>query len=151
MFFKKKKRNKKSNVWKLTDTVIKIKDTVINQFPEFSSKFGLSDSYTCLRDLVNTNIYVKAEDLEKFKSIKLVYDEDLVNIDILKEYTLKSEVYSMVANRAVPAAVNIKFVWYCNIMDVNIFIETVYILDQKTALFRDLLNFQGMKDKHNLK
>lgn len=153
MFSKKKKRNKKSNIWKLTDDIIKINDIVKNQSPEFSSRFNLTNKYTCLRDLVDTNIYIKEEDLEKFKSMKIIYDNesDLINIDILKQYKLKYDVYSLVANKAVPAAVNIKFVWYCNIMDVNVYIETVYILDQKTNLFKDLLNFQGLKDKHNLR
>lgn len=148
------KRIRKSNIWKLTDDVIKIKDIVDNQVPDFSSKFKLSGTMTCMRDMNKTNIYIFKGDIEKFKQIKLVYDNDndFVNISILKNnYTIKKEVYSLVANKTVPAAVNIKFVWYCNIMDVNLFIETTYMLSQHTSLFKDLLNFQSLKDRHNLK
>lgn len=149
---KKIRQNKKSNIWNLTDTIIKIKDIVEDQLPEFSSKFDISESFTCLRDMNNTNIYIKPEDLDKFKDIRLIYDinSDFVNLSILKRYTISGEAYSVIANRAVPPAVNIKFVWYCNIMDINLYIETVYRLPQRTRLFKDLLNFQGLKDIHNL-
>lgn len=148
------KKIKKSNIWKLTDEVIKVKDTVDNQLPDFSSKFKLSEPMTCMRDMNNTNIYIKKEDIEKLKQTKLVYDidNDFVNISILRNnYTIKEETYSLVANKTVPSAVNIKFVWYCNIMDINLFIEKTYILSQHTSLFKDLLNFQLLKNKHNLK
>lgn len=148
------KRIKKSNIWKLTDEVIKIKDTVDNQLPDFSSKFKLSEPMTCLRDMNFTNIYIKKEDIEKLKQIKLIYDidNDFMNISILRNnYTIKEEVYSLVANKVVPSAVNIKFIWYCNIMDINLFVEKTYMLSQHTSLFKDLLNFQLLKNKHNLK
>jgi UDP-N-acetylmuramate-alanine ligase len=148
------KRIKKSNIWNLTDDVIKIKDIVNNQTPEFSSRFKLTRSLTCMRDMKNTNIYILKEDVEKFKQIKMVYDinSDFVNISILKNnYAIKYDVYSVVANKAVPQAVNIKFVWYCNIMNVNLFIETVYILPQSTNLFKDLLNFENLKRRYELK
>lgn len=149
---KKIRQNKKSNIWKLTDTIIEIKDIVEDQLPEFSSKFDISESFTCLRDMNDTNIYIKPEDLDKFKDIRLVYDfnNNFINLSILKRYTITGEAYSIVANRTVPPAVNIKFVWYCNIMDINLFVETVYRLPQRTRLFKDLLNFQGLKDVHNL-
>ena len=84
----------------------------------------------------------------------MVYDinSNFVNISILKNnYTIKYDAYSVVANKAVPQAVNIKFVWYCNIMDVNLFIEATYILPQSTNLFRDLLNFENLKKRYELK
>lgn len=149
------KKHKLSNIWKLTDNVIKIVDIVPNQKPEFSSRFNINDTYCCMRDmnLVNTNVYVKEEDLEKFKDMKLVYDKerDLINISILKRYVIKKDAYSIVANRTVPAAVNIKYVWYVNIMDLNLFIETVYRLQPDAQLFKELLNFQNLIDKHHLK
>ena len=147
------KRIRKSNIWKLTDNVIKIKDIVDNQIPDFSSKFKLSGYMTCMRDMNNTNIYIHKDDIEKFKQIKLVYDNDndFVNITILKNnYTIKEEAYTLIADKTVPPAVNIKFVWYCNIMNVNLFVETTYILSQRTILFKELLNFQLLKNKHNL-
>ena len=52
------KRIRKSNIWKLTDDVIKIKDIVDNQVPDFSSKFKLSGTMTCMRDMNKTNIYI---------------------------------------------------------------------------------------------
>lgn len=150
---KKIKQNKKSNIWKLTDTVIKINDVVEDQIPEFSSKFNINESFTCLRDMTDTNIYIKPEDLDKFKDIRLVYDanNDFVNLTILKRYTLDGEAYSIIANKVVPPEVNIKFVWYCNIMDINLYIETIYILPQQTMLFNELLNLQTSKDNYKLK
>ena len=150
--FKKIKQNKKSNIWKLTDTVIKINDIVEDQIPEFSSRFGIKESYTCLRDMSDTNLYIKHENLDKLKSIRLVYDNnnDLVNLTILKRYTVKGLAYSLIANRAVPPAVNIKFVWYCNIMNINLFIETTYILPQQTELFNDLLGLKKLKNEYKI-
>lgn len=150
---KKIKHNKKSNIWKLTDTVIKINDVVEDQIPEFSSKFNINESFICLRDMTDTNIYIKPEDLDKFKDIRLVYDanNDFVNLTILKRYTLEGEAYSIIANKVVPPEVNIKFVWYCNIMNINLYIETIYILPQRTKLFNELLNLQTSKDNYKLK
>ena len=147
---KKIRQNKKSNMWKITDTIIKINDVVEDQIPEFSSIFNIKEPYTCLRDMSDTNIYLKQEDLEKFKDIRLVYDinNNLVNLSILKRYTINGEAYSIVSNRVVPPEVNIKFIYYCNIMDINLYIETVYILPQQTKLFKNLLDFENLKIGH---
>jgi hypothetical protein len=149
------KRNMHANIWKLTDEVIKIKDVVPNITPEFSSRYIIEDSFVCMRDLElnNTCIYIKEEDVEKFKEIKLVYDyqQDLVNLTILKKYIISKDAYSVVANRSVPAAVNIKLVYYCNIMNINLYIEKTFRLQQDATLFKNLLNFENLKFKHNLK
>ena len=67
-------KNKLANIWKLTDEVIQIKDTVNDIIPEFSSRFNINEKYTCMRDLElnNSSIYIKESDIEKFKDIKLV-------------------------------------------------------------------------------
>ena len=152
---KKYKRNKQANIWKLTDEVIKIIDIVPNVIPEFSSRFNINEKYTCMRDmeLNNSSIYIKEEDIEKFKSIRLVYDRDndFINLSLLKKYVIMKDAYCVVANKSVPAAVNIKLVYYCNIMDINLYIEKSFMLQQDATMFKDLLNFQGLKDKHNLK
>lgn len=150
------KQNKLANIWKLTDQVIKIVDVVPDVIPEFSSRFDINDEhYTCMRDmeLNNTSIYIKAEDIDKLKDIRLIYDRehDFVNLSILKKYIVKKDAYSLVANRSVPAAVNIKMVYYCNIMDINLYVETTYRLQQDATLFKNLLNFESIKDKYNLK
>ena len=152
---KKCKRNKQANIWKLTDEVIKIIDIVPNVIPEFSSRFNINEKYTCMRDmeLNNSSIYIKEEDIEKFKSIRLVYDRDndFINLSLLKKYVIMKDAYCVVANKSVPAAVNIKLVYYCNIMDINLYIEKSFMLQQDATMFKDLLNFQSLKDKHNLK
>ena len=152
---KKIKRDKRSNIWKITDQIIKIRDIIPNIVPEFSSMFSTNGSYICMRDmeLNNTSIYIKEEDVEKLKDIHLIYDkeQDLVNISILKKYIINKDAYAVVANKSVPAAVNIKMVYYCNIMNINLFIETTYRLQADATLFKNLLNFQNLKDKHNLR
>ena len=114
-------RNRLANIWKLTDEVIQIKDIVDDITPEFSSRFNINEKFTCMRDLElnNSSIYIKKNDVEKFKDIKLVYDreQDYVNLSILKKYVITKDAYAMVANKSVPPAVNIKLVYYCNIMD----------------------------------
>lgn len=152
--FKKIKQNRISNIWKLTDQVIQIVDITEDISPDFSSRFGLKGSYVCLRDLElnTTSIFIKKEDVEKFKDIHLVYDKekDYVNLSILKRYVLKKDCYSLVANKVVPQAVNIKMVYYCNIMNINLYIQTTYRLQQDATLFKELLNMENLKDKHNL-
>ena len=151
---KKIKQNKQANIWKLTDEVIKIKDIVHNVTPEFSSRFNVNETYTCMRDmeLNNSSIFIKKEDVEKFKDIRLVYDRnnDFVNLSLLKRYVIMKDAYTIIANRSVPAAVNIKLIYYCNIMDINLYIEKTFRLQQDATLFKDLLNFQQLKDKHHL-
>ena len=151
---KKIKQNKQANIWKLTDEVIKIKDIVHNVTPEFSSRFNVNETYTCMRDmeLNNSSIFIKKEDIEKFKDIRLVYDRnnDFVNLSLLKRYVIMKDAYTIIANRSVPAAVNIKLIYYCNIMDINLYIEKTFRLQQDATLFKDLLNFQQLKDKHHL-
>lgn len=148
-------KNKLANIWKLTDEVIQIKDTVNDIIPEFSSRFNINEKYTCMRDLElnNSGIYIKENDIEKFKDIKLVYDKenDYVNLSILKKYVIMKDAYTVIANRSVPPAVNIKLVYYCNIMNINLYIEKSFILLHDATMFKDLLNFQSLKDKHNLK
>lgn len=154
-FISKVKQHKMSNIWKLTDNVIQIKDITENVKPDFSPRFNIDGTFTCMRDmeLNTTAIYIRAEDVEKFKNIKIIYDKerDFVNITLLKKYILMKDAYAMVANRVVPQAVNIKLIYYCNIMDVNLYIQTTFRLEQDATLYKDLLNFQGLKDKHNLK
>lgn len=154
-FISKVKQHKMSNIWKLTDNVIQIKDITENVKPDFSPRFNIDGTFTCMRDmeLNTTAIYIRAEDVEKFKNIKIIYDKerDFVNITLLKKYVLMKDAYAMVANRVVPQAVNIKLIYYCNIMDVNLYIQTTFRLEQDATLYKDLLNFQGLKDKHNLR
>lgn len=146
------KRN--ANIWKLTDQVIQIKDVVDNVIPDFSARFNITDTFTCMRDmeLNTTSIFIKGEDVDKFKNIKMVYDieRDFVNISILKKYIIKKDAYCVVANKVVPAAVNIKLLWYCNIMDINLYIQTTFRLQQDATLFKELLNLENLKSKHNL-
>lgn len=148
-------RNRLANIWKLTDEVIKIKDVVHDITPEFSSRFDINEKYTCMRDLElnNSSIYIKEKDIEKFKDIKLIYDreQDYINLSLLKKYIIMKDAYAVVANKSVPAGVNIKLVYYCNIMDINLYIEKTFILLQDATLFKDLLNFQSIKDRHKLK
>ena len=151
-FFKRRK-NKKSDCWKLTDNVISILDEIHNIKPEFSSKFGIKDkTYTCFRNMQGINIYVLEGTLDKLKSISLVYDKDsnLINISQLEQYIILKKVYSVVSNKVVPPGVNIKIIYCCNITDINIFIEKVIILEQYEELFKDLLNFESLKDKYEL-
>lgn len=154
-FISKVKQNKMSNIWKLTDNVIQIKDITENVKPDFSPRFNVDGTFTCMRDmeLNTTAIYIRAEDVEKFKDMKIIYDKErnFVNITLLKKYVLVKDAYTMVANKVVPQAVNIKLIYYCNIMDVNLYIQTTFRLEQDASLYKDLLNFQGLKDKHNLK
>ena len=152
---KKIKQNKKSNIWKLTDEIIQIKDVVENVIPEFPPRFIITGEYTCMRDMeLNTStIYIKEEDVEKFKDIKMVYDreKDYVNLTLLKNYVISKDAFCMVANRAVPQAVNIKYLYYCNIMDINLYVQKTYRLQQDATLFKELLNLENLKSKHNLK
>ena len=154
-FISKVKQHKMSNIWKLTDNVIQIKDITENVKPDFSPRFNIDGTFTCMRDmeLNTTAIYIRPEDIEKFKNIKIIYDKerDFVNITLLKKYVLMKDAYALVANRVVPQAVNIKLIYYCNIMDVNLYIQTTFRLEQDATLYKDLLNFQGLKDKHNLR
>jgi hypothetical protein len=154
-FISKVKQHKMSNIWKLTDNVIQIKDITENVKPDFSPRFNIDGTFTCMRDmeLNTTAIYIRPEDVEKFKNIKIIYDKerDFVNITLLKKYVLMKDAYALVANRVVPQAVNIKLIYYCNIMDVNLYIQTTFRLEQDATLYKDLLNFQGLKDKHNLR
>ena len=153
LFNKKNKKNKKTNIWNLTDDVIQIKDVIEKQYPEFSSNFDLHDAYTCLRDKKNTNIYISPSDLEKLQSISLIYDPefDYVNVDMLLKYSIKDNCYSVIANKAVPAGVNIKFVYKCSIQSIIVYVEKVFVLKQSDKLFKDLINFQNLLDKHELK
>jgi len=146
------RRNRRSNCWNLTDDVIKIKDQIHNVTPDFASRFGLTKTYTCLRDMNGTNIYILEGNLEKLKSIELIYDinSNLINTTMLRENTILYKVYSNVYNKAVPPAVNIKFVWCCSMLDINIFMERTFVLEQNNELFKDLLNFQTLKDKYKL-
>ena len=152
---KKIRQNKKSNIWNITDNIIHIEDITEDIYPDFSPRFVVSGTFTCLRDreLNSTAIYLRPEDVEKFKEIRMVYDIDrnLVNISLLKRYIIAKDAYTIVANKAVPPAVNIKLIYYCNIMDVNLYIQTTYRLQQDATLFKDLLSFQSLKDVHGLK
>ena len=84
-FIKIKKRNKRSDCWNLTDNVVRLIDEVHDIKPEFANKFELTKSYTCLRDMNGTNIYVLEGSLDKLKSIELIYDANanLLNTTIL--------------------------------------------------------------------
>ena len=151
------KQKKMSNIWKLTDEVIEIKDVVEDIIPDFSSSnmFKVDSLYTCMRDMsLNTVcIYIKKEDVEKFKDIKLVYDKErnFVNLTLLKNYVLSKDSYCVVADRVVPQAVNIKLLYYCNIMDINLYIQRTFRLQQDATLFKELLNVEHLKIKHNLR
>ena len=56
----------------------------------------------------------------------------------------------MVANKAVPQAVNIKLLYYINILDINLYIQTVFRLQQDATLFKELLNMENLKDNYKL-
>ncbi len=151
------KQKRRSNIWKLTDQIIQIKDINDDIIPDFSSRFNITGTFTCMRDMeLNTSsIFVKKEDIEKFKNIKMIYDKekDLVNLSILKKYVIRKDAYCLIANKVVPQAVNIKMVYYCNIMNINLYIQTTYRLQQDATLFKELLSFQDFKDNRliNLK
>ena len=148
------RQKKKSNIWNLTDEIIQIKDVVEDVIPEFSSRFKVNGTYTCMRDMeLNTScIYIKQEDVEKFKDIKMIYDreKDYVNLSLLKNYILYKDAYCIVANKTVPQAVNIKLLYYCNIMDINLYVQKTFRLQQDATLFKELLNVENLKFKHNL-
>ena len=152
---KKSKEKKKNNTWELTDEIIKIKDIIYNIKPEFSSRFNIDDTYVCMRDmgLNNTSIFIKHDDMASFKNNDLIYNKNnnLINVSELKKYVIKKDAYSAIANRSVPPAVNIKLVYECKYMDIELYVEKTFILQQDASLFRDLLNFQSLKDRHNLK
>jgi len=136
-----RRKKSKSDCWSITDQIISIKDITHNIHPEFSSKF---------RNMNGINVYILEGNYDKLRKIKLIYDEtsDLINLSILKQYTILEKVYPMIANKVVPPAVNIKFVYCCNIMNINIFIEEVFILDQNTELFKELLIYKSTIDKY---
>lgn len=146
-----RRKKSKSDCWSITDQIISIKDITHNIHPEFSSKFSIANkTYTCLRNMNGINVYILEGNYDKLRKIKLIYDEtsDLINLSILKQYTILEKVYPMIANKVVPPAVNIKFVYCCNIMNINIFIEEVFILDQNTELFKELLIYKSTIDKY---
>jgi hypothetical protein len=107
-----------------------------------------------MRDMeLNTSaIYIKEEDIEKFKNIRMVYDKnkDYINLSLLKRYVIFKDSYCMVANKTVPQAVNIKYLYYCNIMDINLYIQKTFRLQQDATLFKELLNLENLKSKHKL-
>ena len=70
---------------------------------------------------------------------------------MLLKYSIKDNCYSVIANKAVPAGVNIKFVYKCSIQSIIVYVEKVFVLKQSDKLFKDLINFQNLLDKHELK
>lgn len=154
-FINKIKLKRLTNIWKLTDQVIGIKDITEHAIPDFSSRYkDIDGEFTCMRDmeLNTTSIYIRAEDVEKFKDIKMIYDKDrdFVNLSILKKFIISKDAYCVIANRVVPPAVNIKMIYYCNIMDVNLYIQTTYRLQPDATLFNELLELKNFKTNRGL-
>ena len=104
----------------------------------------------CMRDmeLNTTSIFIKSKDVKKFKNIRMIYDKekDLVNLTLLKKYVLKKDAYCSVANKVVPQAVNIKLLYYINIMDINLYVQTVFRLQQDATLFKELLDMKNSEE-----
>lgn len=154
-FINKIKPKRLTNIWKLTDQIIEIKDVTDYAIPDFSSRYKDVDGvFTCMRDmeLNTTSIYIKEEDVEKFKNIKMIYDKDrnFVNLSILKRFIISKDAYCVIANKVVPPAVNIKMIYYCNIMDVNLYIQTTYRLQQDATLFKELLELENFKTNRGI-
>lgn len=154
-FINKIKPKRLTNIWKITDQIISIKDVTDYAIPDFPSKYkNIDGDYTCMRDmeLNTTSIYIKSEDIDKFKDIKMVYDKDrdLVNLSILKKFVISKDAYCVIANKVVPPAVNIKMIYYCNIMDVNLYIQTTYRLQQDATLFKELLELENFKTNRGI-
>lgn len=153
-FINKIKLKRMTNIWDITDQVIKVKDITENAIPDFASRYKLEGSFTCMRDmeLNTTSIFIRGNDVEKLKNIKMIYDKDgdYINLSILKKFILFKDAYHVIANKIVPPAVNIKMLYYCNIMDVNLYIQTTYRLQQDATLFKELLNMENLKTNNSL-
>lgn len=140
------------NSWELTDTIISIFDTVEDIVPEFISRDNShsSDSYTCMRDLHNTCVYVHDNDLVKILGNPDFYDkeEKLLNISRLLKYKISSNCYPFITKDISPAFVSLKQVVQCKYEGIYIYVFRQIELDNSDELFRDLINIQNMRNTY---
>ena len=140
------------NSWELTDVIISIFDIVEDVVPEFITRDNSQStkSYTCMRDLRNTCIYVDDKELVKILENPDFYDKEkrLVNISRMSRYKVSSNCYPFVVKDTSPAFVSLKQVIKCRYGGAYFYILRQIELDNSDELFRDLINIKNMKDTY---
>ena len=147
------KKQIKNYSWHLQDTIVEVKDIVPNQHLDIELEYDLKNkTFSCIRDYHGTAIYVKSELLERFKNIQSVYNKELnmINLSKLREHHVSGNCFAQVANKTVPYSVSIKEIRHCRVHNIDVYMMRIINLYQTDDLFKDLINYQNIKDKHGL-
>lgn len=147
-------RYKHSNEkWKDTDIIMKIDDELPNQHLDLGDTYKSDKLYTCIRSYnVGICLYVPTDKIDKFKKYSDIYNPDTNMIDItsLEKYFVSQNAFSHVSNKITPPSIQIKKVQEYLIGDIIIFVSRVISLKQTDQLFKDILNYETLKEKYHL-
>ena len=142
-------KGKSSKEWELTDIIVSFKDTVYEQRPDFINQFNIEPkNYTCMRDFNHSCIYVPESNYEDFLNSTDFFDKDksLINLSILYKYRTRIKCFYNLVDKAVPPYLTIKQTIECNI-GYKIYIDRIIIVDGDSELYKDLKNYNKMKEE----
>lgn len=138
--------------WNVNDIILKIDDEIPNLNPNLGNRIKSKSLCTCIKSYNGACVYIEDINIDKFKNDYSIYykEENLINISKIFDHLVDQDVLSVVANNTVPQSVSIKTVKHCNVNGIDIFVVQILELNKSDELYRDLINFQLIKNKYNL-